>query len=197
MTSAIRLPSVAATAPAASFDVADFANPDCPIERVVRSRARAFQLGFAIEAAQSLEDGFPDVVFEPSSKGLRLLARNELALQSPIEALDALYPRKLDLGKARVRYRPGDPVHEPVMTVVMQVPHAFYPSVRLDLTEREALCVRAELGLRAAIVCAEVRQAELLGYHEWLDRTTKGMASVCFRLSHYARVEPPSGPWPA
>ena len=197
MNSAIRLPSVVDTAPAASFDVADFPHPDFPIERLVRSHAHAFQLSFAIEAAQFLEEGFPEVVFEPSRKGLRLLARNELALQSPIEALDALYPRKLDLGTAQVRYGPGDPVHEPVMTVVMQVPHAFYASVRLDLAQRGALCVEAEFGLRAAIVCAAVRQADLLGYPEWLDRTTEGMASVCIRLSHYASVETPSGPWAA
>ena len=196
MNSVSHLRSAAGIA-SASPGTTTFAHPQCPIERLVCSHAHAFQLSFAIEAAQRIEEGFPDVVFEPSRKGLLLLARDELALLSPIEALDALYPRKLDLGTAQVRYRLDDPVHEPVMTVVLQVPHRFYAAVRLDLSQRGARCVQAELGLRAAIVCAEVCQAELLGYHEWLDRTTEGMASVCFRLSHYAPVEPPYGPWAA
>ncbi len=193
MNSVSRIHSAAAIASASAGNTT-FAHPECPIERLVSSHAHAFQLSFAIEAAQRIGECFPDVVLEPSRKGLLLLARDELALLSPIEALDALYPRKLDLGTAQVRYRLDDPVLEPVMTIVLQVPHRFYAAVRLDLSQRGARCVHAELSLRAAIVCAEVCQAELLGYHEWLDRTTDGTASVCFRLSHYAPVEPPYGP---
>lgn len=196
MNSALRFQSVDTTA-ASVIAAADFAHPDCPVERVLRSHAHAFQLSFAIEASQLIQDGFPDVVFQPSSKGLRLLACNELALLSPTEALDALYPRKLDLGTVQVRYRLEDPVQEPIMSVEVQVAHSFYALVRLDLTQRGAFNVETELGLRAATVCAEVRQAELLGYPAWLDRTTEGMASVCMRLSHYAPVTPPSGPWAA
>jgi hypothetical protein len=168
--------------------------PDFPIERRIRSNAYDFQLSFAEEAATRIHQRFDDALLAPARSGLLILGRHESALKLPTDALMALYPWKLEVGMACVRYQEGEVTREPVMLVTANVPRFNAQAVRDDLASRTDEAVGLEYAYDRAILTAKVRLAKLLGYPQSLESSTRGAGKVNIWLSEWAPVRPPDGP---
>jgi hypothetical protein len=171
--------------------------PDFPIERRIRSHAYDFQLAFAEEAATRIHQRFDDALLAPGRGGLLILGRHEQALKPPTDALMALYPWKLEVGMACVRYQEGEVIREPVMLVTVNVPRFNAPAVRDDLASRTDEPVSVEYAYDRAIMTAKAKLAKLLGYPQSLECFTRGAGEVGMSLSGWAPVLPPDGPFAA
>lgn len=170
------------------------AYPDFPIERRIRSNAYDFQLAFAEEAATRAHQRFDDALLVPGRDGLLILGRHEQALKAPTEALMALYPWKLEVGMARVRFQEGEVMREPVMLVRADVPRFNAQAVHDDLASRTDEPVSLEYAYDRALLTAKVRLARLLGYARSLERFTRGAGEARIWLSGWTPVKPPE--WP-
>jgi len=180
---------------AARAHVEDPRQAGFPIQRFARSRARAFQLAFARDAAARLGDCGSQVLCEPSFRGLRILGRSEIALTEPARVLESWYGADVELTPPQVRYQFGGVVHEPVMSLVVRAPWRFAPAVRNDLYRRDANIHHYESRYRMVCIAeAQATQAELLGYPAWLDALTGGAGNVEMWLSHYQPVDRAPGP---
>ena len=168
--------------------------PDYPIERRIRSHVHDFQLAFAEEAATRVHDRFDDALLAPARAGLLILGRNEQALEEPTGAIRALYPWKLEVGMARVRYRDGDIACEPVMRVTVNVPRFQAEAVREDLASRTEQPVTVDFAYDRAVVTTKVPLAKLLGYAKSLESFSRGQAEAKIWLSEWAPVVEPDGP---
>jgi len=168
--------------------------PDFPIERRVRSNAYDFQLVFAEEAATRAHQRFDDALLAPGRDGLLILGRHEQALKPPTDALIALYPWKLEVGMACVRYRNGEPTQEPVMLVIAEVPRFNAQAVQDDLASRTDEPVNLEYAYDRALLTTKARLARLLGYAQSLEQFTRGAGEVRMWLNGWAPVQPPEGP---
>jgi hypothetical protein len=168
--------------------------PDFPIERRIRSHAYDFQRSFAEEAATRIHQRFEEALLAPGRGGLLILGRHEPALKPPTDALMALYPWKLEIGMACVRYQEGELTREPVMLVRVNVPRFNAQAVRDDLASRTDEPASLEYAYDRAIVTAKVRLAKLLGYAQSLESFTRGAGEVRMSLSEWAPVLSPDGP---
>jgi len=166
-----------------------------PIQQLARSRAHAFQLAFASEAAARLGDAGTRVRYEPSFRGLRILGHTEMVLAAPVRALGNWYGADLEVTPPQVRYQLGEAVKEPVMSLVVRAPWRLASTVRNDLLRRDARIDHiTPFHRRVCIVRAQATQAELLGYPAWLDARTDGAGEVEMWLSHYAPIDREPGP---
>jgi hypothetical protein len=168
--------------------------PDFPIERRIRSNTHDFQLPFAEEAATRAHQRFDDALLVPDRFGLLVLGRHEQALKAPTDVIRALYPWKLEVGMACVRYQDGDVTREPVMLVTVDVSRFHAQAVCEDLADRTTAPVSREFAYDRAVVSAKVRLANLLGYADSLENLTRGEAVANIWLSEWVPVSPPEGP---
>ena len=168
--------------------------PDFPIARLIRSNAYDFQLVFAEEAATRAHQRFEDALLAPGRDGLLILGRHEQALRAPTDALQALYPWKLEVGMACVRYRTAEVTLEPVMLVTADVPRFNAQAVHDDLASRTDEPVSLAYAYDRALLTAKVRLARLLGYAQSLERFTRGAGAARIWLSGWAPVQPSQGP---
>jgi hypothetical protein len=164
--------------------------PDFPIERRIRSNAYDFQLVFAEEAATRAHQRFDDALLAPGRDGLLILGRHEPALKAPTDLLIALYPWKLEVGMARVRYRKGAVTQEPVMLVKADVPRFNAQAVHDDLAGRTDEPVELAYAYDRALLTTKARLARLLGYAQALEQSTRGAGEVRMWLHGWAPVQP-------
>lgn len=164
-----------------------------PIERQCSHRAARFQLGFARTALQILRQD-EETVFEPSQRGLLILAHTEMALERPVKLLKEVYGEMLRIGPPTVRYRHGARAEEPYMGLRVLCAPEHYDAVRKDLQLRDAVILDAELNRQFGIVRARARLATLIGYPARLAQLTSGGGHLVMWLSHYETVpDPPPG----
>lgn len=159
-------------------------NYEYPVELLAKSSRTRFQAGFAKMTTFLLPD-LDDVLFEPSSEGLRILAATEAALELPTKLLREIHGDDLELGKPRARLIYGNDVREPVMSVRVSVEPTFAVAVIADLKRRGATLHEADRRKSPCIVRARAQLAALLGYQRDLASMTNGTAELWMRLSHY------------
>ena len=168
--------------------------PDYPIERRIRSHAHDFQLTFAEEAATRIHERYDDALLAPARAGLLILGRNEQALKEPTDAVRALYPWKLEVGAACVRYQEGAVTREPMMLVTVNVARFHAEAVRADLASRTEQPVTVDFAYDRAMVKAKVRLARLLGYAQSLEGLSRDQAEAKVWLSEWVPVAGGDGP---
>lgn len=159
-------------------------NYEYPIELLARSSRTRFQAGFA-KMTTFLLPHLDDVMLEPSSEGLRILAATETALEPPVKLLQEIYGKDVELGSPRARLIYGDDVKEPIMSLRVGVEAPFVEAVVSDLRRRGAAAKEVDRQKSRRIVHAVGRLAVLLGYQEDLATMTNGTADLSMRLSHY------------
>lgn len=160
---------------------------ELPLEQLVRRRGKGAQLSFATEAMQRMPRR-NDFVAAPSPLGLRVLAKDEEALETPIATLREAYGKNLDIVPPRVRRIEGVRIEEPIMHVEITVGRRHQAKVRRAMARRNAK-PSAEFGRPFSIMRYDAPLADLLGLAEELDRLTGGTAMHWMALSHYTHVE--------
>jgi hypothetical protein len=160
-----------------------------PLETLARSRATKSQLDFAREAKRALADT-DDALFEPLERGLAIFAANEDALDEPRRVLQDLYGDFVEVRHPKVRYMPGEPLHEPIMHVRIASRREFADAIIHELRARGARILEECARPRMFIVRAEAPLALLLGLPALLDVMTDGTASHSIRLLRYAPLPP-------
>ena len=161
--------------------------PDLPIEQLVRRRDTRFQLGFATEAKE-LMPAKDDFVLAPSSKGLRVLGRNEDALDTPVEILRDIYGPKVQVSPPEVRLIEGVQVKQPIMHVRISMELRFLDAVKRALLERGAVPEEEHVRSRYCVLRYLAPLAHLLGLPAELSLLTDETARHWIVLSHYALV---------
>ena len=160
---------------------------ELPLEQMVRRRGQRDQLDFATEAMQRVPAG-AEFVLKPSPRGVRLLGRDEAALQEPLRALREKYGADLQIAPARARVLGSDPAQEPIMQVEITVGPGHATRVRRALARRGAKPLAESKG-RLLFMRYAAPLADLLGLKDELDRIAKGAARHWMALSHYAHVK--------
>ena len=159
-----------------------------PIESLARRRATAAnQLAFAREAGRVLPAS-DDVMFRPLDRGLAIPAAHEDALEKSTRILRDVYGKGVEVRKAKVRYLPGEPAHEPIMHVRISTPCAHALGVIAEIKLRGARILEECTRSRMFIVRAEAPLATLLGLPARLDTLTQGEAMHSIRLVRYSPV---------
>jgi len=159
-----------------------------PIEQVATSTQTRFQSGFARMATYLLPQ-LEDVVYEPSSQGLKILAGDECALATPAEILQQVYGNDLRLTTPRVRLlRDAAGIKEPVMNVRVKVRSSDVQEVVDDLARRDATPQEVDYRPSAAVIRAQATLRKLLRYQQTLAAMTENTAEVWLWLSHYSPV---------
>ena len=167
--------------------------PDLPIEQLVRRKDTRFQLGFATKAKEVLppKDEF---VLAPSPKGLRVLARNEDALGTPVEILREVYGPKVQVLPPEVRLIEGVQVKQPIMHVRISMELRFLDTVKRALLERGAVPEEEHVRSRYCVLRYLAPLADLLGLPAELSLIAGGEVRHWIVLSHYALLSrPPDG----
>lgn len=164
-----------------------------PLETIARRRATASQLDFAREARRVFDDD-DDTLFEAHDHGLAIFAANEDALERPVQVLRQLYGDQVEVRRPKVRYLPGEPLHEPIMHVRVSVRRDFADAVVRELRKRGARIVEQCARDRLVIVRAEAPLAVLLGLPALLEVMTDGTAAHAIRLLRYAPLPPELDP---
>lgn len=159
-----------------------------PLETLARRRARVAQLDFARKARGLLEDS-DDALFQPTDRGLVILAAHEEALEAPRRLLQDLFGDEVEVRRPRVRRLPGEPSCEPVMHVRVTARREHAPALVAELRRRGARILEECLRSRVFIVRAEAPLAALLGFPAWLAELSDGLAAASIRLLRYV----PSG----
>jgi predicted membrane GTPase involved in stress response len=160
---------------------------ELPFEQLVRRRGHRDQLDFATEAMQRVPAG-AEFMLKPSPLGVRLLARDEGALQPPLRALREKYGADLQIAPPRVRFIDGARTQEPIMQVEVTVDPGHAARVRRALSRRGAKPLAESIG-RISLMRYAAPLANLVGLKEELDRIAKGAARHWMALSHYAHVK--------
>ncbi len=120
------------------------------------------QIEFAREAKRVLFDS-DEVLSQPADRGLAIFAANEQALTNPARVLRDVFGALVELRSPKVRYMPGDPVHEPIMHVRITVRREYACRVLAELRAREVRILEECNRPRIYIVRAESPLAALLG----------------------------------
>jgi hypothetical protein len=138
-------------------------------------------------------------VCEATRGGVDVYAENEVAAQAAVDALHAGRDRvPFDIFGPEVRYWPGRPVCEPVMSVHLVLPLVFGAFVRREIVRRRGRIDAAEPARRVVTLRGEAPLAALLGFGRWLDALTDGRGRFDATLLRYAPVgagfDPDPGP---
>lgn len=163
-------------------------HPECPIEQTVRASTPGVQAQLLQEIWRQhwfVDDGAL-LVAEPSC--LRVLARTEGGLRTPIEALRRRYGEAVMVEPPSVRYAHGAPVLEPFMNVLVTGPAPHLGDVQKDLGRRRALFARIDRHPDTFVLEAEAPLGHLLGYREWLDVRFDSAIDVGMWLSRYCPI---------
>lgn len=160
---------------------------DMPIEQLVRRKDSPFQLGFAHHAQRLLPER---AAFKAMAtyKGLRVLARNEDELLSPVEALREAYGPAVDVQPPRVRLIEGPQVLEPIMHVRISLENRYVEAVKQALAARGAAPTEEYARATYSVLRYEAPLADLLGLPLQLKELTGATAKHWAALSHYALV---------
>lgn len=156
-----------------------------PLEQLVRHRARGSQIDFARDAIDILSES-DDTRFEPTDRGLALLAAHEEALEPPVSLLRDRYGDAVEIRPPRVRCLPGHPLQHPVMAVRVALRREHSLAALQELRSRGARILEECLRGRTWIVRAEAPLRDLLGLGERMAALSDGTALLTVRLSHYA-----------
>lgn len=160
---------------------------DMPIEQRVRRTDTRFQMGFAVEARERLGES-EEFALQSARDGLVVLARNEEALEPPLQVLRQVYGSKLDVERPRVRLIGGVQLKEPIMHVRISLEARFLDEVGRAMLGRGAVPTEEYARGRHCVLRYEAPLADLLGLHLELARITECSAHHCVALSHYALV---------
>jgi|ADGO01.1.fsa_nt_gi predicted membrane GTPase involved in stress response len=152
-----------------------------------------FNLSFARKAMEVLRPG-KEVAFEPSRRGLTMLAETELALERPISVLRDVYGNNVRVSPPRVRYHQGAQLEEPHMGLRIRCEPRHFETLRADLLGRNATLIDAEQNHLYSVLRATAPLAELVGYPAHVREVTDGKSQLVMWLSHYEPVKsPPPG----
>jgi len=158
-----------------------------PLETLARRRSTTSQIDFAREATRTLVDS-DELLFEPYEHGLAIFAANEDALEAPRRILREIYGDFVEVRQPQVRYIPGKPPQEPLMSVRVTGRADSVGRVLAELRLRSAHIVEQCIRGRIVILRAEARLADLLGFPARLARITDGTATHSIRLLRYVAV---------
>jgi hypothetical protein len=174
------------------------AHPEYPLVLHVHDRTRTLAVGLPRSALAALERAGIDAVFaEPAGVTVNVYARTEAAAEAATAALRRAHGDRIDIVGPEVRYWPGPPPREPVMTLEARMPLLFGAFVRRELLRRRGLMLASEPARRRVALRAEVPLAPLLGFPRWIDALTDGRAELSIVLARYAPLgEPEPGPGP-
>jgi hypothetical protein len=164
-----------------------------PLETLARRRSTTSQLEFAREACRTLSDS-DEILFEPYEHGLAIFAANEDALEAPARILRELYGDFVELRHPQVRYIPGRPPQEPIMSVRITTRADLAGRVLAELRMRSVRMLEQCIRGRILILRAEAPLASLLGLPARLDAITDGTAVHSIRLLRYSVVVPDPQP---
>jgi predicted membrane GTPase involved in stress response len=157
-----------------------------PIQQLVRHKGTRFQLGFA-NKARSLVPEADEFVLTPSHKGLQVLARNEVALDTPVGMLREAYGPAIEVRSPEVRLLGKQP-QEPIMHVRVSLETRHRDAVKAALAKRDVGPLEEYAGTNFCVLRCEAPLAQLLGLPGELSRLTAGRAKHWIVLTHYAVV---------
>jgi predicted membrane GTPase involved in stress response len=164
-----------------------------PLEQIAASRQSRFQRGFARMAIYLLPS-LEDVVYEPTTQGLRILAGDECALATPVDILRQIYGEELRVSGPRVRMvRDASGLKEPVMNVRVSVPASFAEATLEDAARRDVAVHEVDYQADRVVVRGQAPLRQLLGYQQTLAGVSSNTAEAWIWLSHYQRVPHPPG----
>ncbi len=165
-----------------------------PIECECSYSIDRFNLSFAHKAMEVLRPG-KEIAFEPSRRGLTMLAETELALERPIALLRDVYGNEVRVGPPKVRYHQGTHLEEPHMGLRIRCEPRHFEWLRDDLLRRNARLIDAEQNQLYSVLRATAPLTELVGYPAHVRDATEGKAQLVMWLSHYEPVKgvPPGG----
>lgn len=158
-----------------------------PIEQLMRRRDSRFQHGFAAQAKKLLPED-DDFALLACSDGLRVLARNEDELATPVEVLRDAYGERLEVEAPRVRLIEGVRVQEPIMHVRVSLEVKYLDAVKRAMQARAAVPEEEYVRSTYAVLRFEAPLAGLLGLPRELAALTAHTAKHWIVLSHYAPV---------
>ena len=159
-----------------------------PLETLARRRSTTSQIDFAREASRTLADS-DELLFEPYEHGLAIFAANEDVLEAPRRILREIYGDFVEVRQPQVRYIPGEPPQEPLMSVRITVRAESLGRVLAELRSRSARIIEQCIRGRIVIVRAEAPLADLLGLPARLADITDGTATHSIRLLRYVVVD--------
>ena len=153
-----------------------------------------FNLAFARKAMEVIRPE-KELVLEPSTRGLTLLAETEMALERPIAVLKDVYGDEVRVGPPTVRYHEGVRVEEPYMGLRIRCQPEHFERLKGDLLRTGAALSDAERNHICGVLRASAPLATLVGYPAHVRATSEGTAQLVMWLSHYAPVtdSPPGG----
>lgn len=147
-------------------------HPDMPIEQLLRRKDTRFQLGFAAEAKELLPKR-DEFLLSASRHGLRVLARNEDGLATPVEVLREIYGPRLEVHPPRVRLIEGVQLQEPIMHVRISLARQHVPAVKQALDLRGATLQEEYARARHCVLRYKAPFADLLGLPGELAQLTR------------------------
>jgi hypothetical protein len=160
---------------------------DLPIQQLLKRKDTRFQLGFANEARE-LVPPHDEFVLAPSPHGLRVLGRNEDALNRPVDVLRELYGSNLQVQPPEVRLMEGVQVKQPIMHVRISMEKQFLDDVKRAMLERGAIPEEEYVRSRYCVLRYQAPLAHLLGLPGELSLLGGGKVKHSMALSHYALV---------
>jgi hypothetical protein len=161
--------------------------PELPIHQLLKRKDTRFQLGFANEARE-LVPARDEFVLVASPQGLRVLGRNEQALDRPVGFLREVYGSKLQVQPPEVRFMEGVQVKQPIMQVRISMERRFLAAVKRAMLERGASPEQEYVRSRYCVLRYQAPQAHLLGLPGELSLLGGGKVKHSMALSHYALV---------
>jgi len=163
------------------------------IECLCSHRRERFQLTFARTVIELLPQA-EETAFEPSRKGLTVLAETEMELERPLARLRAVYGEDVRIEPPVVRFQRGEQLEEPHMGLRVLCSPQHFDHVRRDLLLRHAALLDAELNEQFGVVRACAPLTLLVGYPARIRQLTAGRGQLAMWLSHYAPVVQKGGP---
>jgi hypothetical protein len=160
---------------------------DLPIQQLLRRKDTRFQLGFANEARELVPAG-DEFMLAASRHGLRVLGRNEDALNKPVGLLREVYGSNLQVQPPEVRLMEGVQVKQPIMHVRISLEKRFLEPVKRALLERGATPEEEYVHTRYCVLRYQAPLAHLLGLPGELALLCGDNVKHSIVLSHYALV---------
>jgi predicted membrane GTPase involved in stress response len=170
-------------------------HPEFPIEQMLSSKDETVQSQLSQEIWRPRLVRAENTLYVPVSNGLRVLARNEDALQAAVAALRVRFGAALIIELPSVRYACAAQVLEPYMEVQLSGPDSHLALVRNGVGRRRGRTTAVYRHNGRFVLFAEAPMASLLGYADELDELTVGSVASRMQLKRYARIDDdgPSG----
>jgi predicted membrane GTPase involved in stress response len=164
-------------------------HPEFPVEQMLRSEHDAIRNRLSQEIWRRRPAPADDTLYVAVSKGLRVLARTEDALQCAVTALSDRFGAGLIVDVPSVRYAYGAPVLEPYMNVQLSGPDRHLALARIGLGRRRAHGTAVSRRAGRFSLEAEAPLASLLGYAAELGELTCGSVVLSMRLHRYVPID--------